>query len=76
MPKGSKIFILGVSKTKNYVLNMPSQNVWKFIPVFYRISALGGRCPALTPLLQAGYWVPLTMGNPWITCQPRLTLQK
>ena len=32
--------------------NMPSQDVWKFTPVSYRTSALWGRCPALTPLLQ------------------------
>ena len=31
---------------------MPSQDVWKFTPVSYRTSALWGRCPALTPLLQ------------------------
>ena len=30
----------------------PSQDVWKFTPVSYRTSALWGRCPALTPLLQ------------------------
>ena len=27
-------------------------DVWKFPPVFYRTSALWGRCPALTSLLQ------------------------
>ena len=27
-------------------------DVWKFTPVSYRTSALWGRCPALTPLLQ------------------------
>ena len=31
---------------------MPSQDVWKYTPVSYRTSALRGRCPALTPLLQ------------------------
>ena len=31
---------------------MPPQDVWKFTPVSYRTSALWGRCPALTPLLQ------------------------
>ena len=31
---------------------MPSQDVWKFTPVSYRTSALWGRCPALTPILQ------------------------
>ena len=31
---------------------MPYQDVWKFTPVSYRTSALWGRCPALTPLLQ------------------------
>ena len=40
-------------------------------PVFYRTSALWGRCPALTPLLQlslqAGHRVPLTMCDPWMT---------
>ena len=30
----------------------PSQDVWKFTIVSYRTSALWGRCPALTPLLQ------------------------
>ena len=30
----------------------PSQDVWKFTPVSYRTSALWGRCPALTPILQ------------------------
>ena len=30
----------------------PSQDVWKFTPLFYRTSTLWGRCPALTPLLQ------------------------
>ena len=32
--------------------NMPSQDVRKFTPVSCRTSALWGRCPALTPLLQ------------------------
>ena len=31
---------------------MPSQDVRKFTPVSYRTSALWGRCPALTLLLQ------------------------
>ena len=31
---------------------MASQDVRKFTPVSYRTSALWGRCPALTPLLQ------------------------
>ena len=31
---------------------MPSQDIRKFTPVSYRISALWGRCPALTPPLQ------------------------
>ena len=51
---------------------MPSQDVWKFTPVSYRTSALWGRCPALTPLLQlslqAGLRVPLTTCDPWMTC--------
>ena len=34
--------------------NMPPQDVWKFPPVFYRTSALWGRCPALTPLF---HWI-------------------
>ena len=33
---------------------MPPQDVWKFPPVFYRTSALWGRCPALTP---PSYWI-------------------
>ena len=32
--------------------NVPSKDVWKFTPVSYRTSALWGRCPALTILLQ------------------------
>ena len=44
----------------------------------YRTSALWGRCPALTPLLQlslqAGHRVPLTMCNPWMTCSALLSL--
>ena len=31
---------------------MSSQDVWKFTPVSYRTSALWGRCPALTPIIQ------------------------
>ena len=31
---------------------MPPQDVWEFTPVSYRTSALWGRCPALTLLLQ------------------------
>ena len=30
--------------------NMPPQDIWKFTPVFYRTSALWGRCPSLTPI--------------------------
>ena len=56
---------------------MPSQDIWKFTPVSYRTSALWGRCPALTPLLQlslqAGHRVLLTMCNPWMTCFPHFT---
>ena len=32
--------------------NVAPQDVWKFTPVSYRTSALWGRCPALTLLLQ------------------------
>ena len=39
-------------KTAAKASNMPSQDVWNFTPVSYRTSALWGRCPALTPLLQ------------------------
>ena len=40
------------SNKSNQPLNVPSQDVWKFTPVSYRTSALWGRCPALTLLLQ------------------------
>ena len=39
-------------KIATKALNMPSQDIWKFTPMSYRTSALWGRCPAPTPLLQ------------------------
>ena len=46
-------------------------DVWKFTPVFYRTSALWGRCPALNPLSQqiipSRARVSLTICYPWIT---------
>ena len=39
-------------KTAAKASNLPSQDIWNFTPVSYRTSALWGRCPALTPLLQ------------------------
>ena len=46
-------------------------DVWKFTLVFYRTSALWGRCPALNPLSQqiipSRARVSLTICYPWIT---------
>ena len=52
--KGKKIqcSLLITRKVTPKASNVPSQDVWKFTPVSYRTSALWGRCPALTPLLQ------------------------
>ena len=48
---------------------MPSQDVWKFIPVYYKTSALSCRCTAVHLHLEliTVSEAPLTMCDPWMT---------
>ena len=48
----SSLISLLFSNQSTQSLNVLSQDVWKFTPVSYRTSALWGRCPAPTQLLQ------------------------
>ena len=52
-PSAFKYAFFGLNQS-SIARNVPPQDVWKFPPVFYRTSALWGRCPALTPLL---HWI-------------------